>query len=106
MACGHIPSGLGNIRPGGMSVGITASHTAMKSAYLPFILAVYIPLIGRFFYEGSHVPITMGSLLVVFMMYLLLSAHRMQRTIIESLRLRFSNHGLIDPRRKKPKLLS
>jgi PAS domain S-box-containing protein len=81
---------------GGMSVGITASHTAMKSAYLPFIVAVYIPLTGRFFYEGGEVPITMGFLLAVFMVYLLLSAHRMQRTIIESLRLRFSNHGLME----------
>jgi PAS domain S-box-containing protein len=80
---------------GGMSIGITASHTALKLAYLPFIPAVYIPLIGRFFYEGGEVPITMGFLLVVFMVYLLLSAHRMQTTIIESLRLRFSNHGLM-----------
>jgi PAS domain S-box-containing protein len=81
---------------GGMSIGITASHTALKEAYLPFIPAVYIPLIGRFFYAGGDAPITMGVLLAVFMVYLLLSAHRMQTTIIESLTLRFSNHGLME----------
>lgn len=81
---------------GGMSIGITASHTALKEAYLPFIPAVYIPLIVRFFYEGGEVPITMGFLLVVFMVYLLWSANRMQATIIESLRLRFRNHGLME----------
>ena len=56
VACGHIPSGLGNIRPGGHERRNNGSHTAMKGAYLPFILAVYIPLIGRFFYEGEPSP--------------------------------------------------
>ena len=81
---------------GGMSIGITASHTAVKEAYLPFIPAVYIPLIVRFFHEGGEIPIVMGFLLVVFMVYLLWSANRMQATIIESLRLRFRNHGLME----------
>ncbi|MGO9566686.1 MAG: sensor histidine kinase, partial [Desulfomonilaceae bacterium] len=81
---------------GGMSIGITSSHTAVKEAYLPFIPAVYIPLIGRFFYEGGEVPIAMAFLLVVFMVYLLWSAHRMEMTIIESLKLRFRNHGLME----------
>jgi|GEM_PF-3536779 len=81
---------------GGMSIGITSSHTAMKAAYLPFIPAVYIPLIGRFFYVGGEVPIAMGFLLVVFMVYLLWSANRMEKTIVESLRLRFRNHRLME----------
>jgi PAS domain S-box-containing protein len=81
---------------GGMSIGITASHTALKEAYLPFIPAVYIPLIGRFFYEGGEVPVAMGLLLVVFMVYLLWSARRIRKTIIESLKLRFRNYGLME----------
>jgi len=81
---------------GGMSIGITASHNPLKAAYLPFIPAVYLPLIGRFFYEGGEVPITMGVLLAVFMVYLLWSAQRMQTTIIDSLTLRFRNHGLME----------
>jgi two-component sensor histidine kinase len=81
---------------GGMSVGITISHGAVRAAYLPFILAVYAPLIGRYVYGGDETHITMGTLLFVFMVYLIGAAGRMQAAVTESLRLRFQNQGLID----------
>lgn len=81
---------------GGMSVGITISHGAVRAAYLPFILAVYVPLIGRYAYEGDETHFTMGTLLFVFMVYLIGAAGRMQTAVTESLRLRFQNQGLID----------
>jgi len=81
---------------GGMSVGIVSSHGAMRAAYLPFILLVYVPLIGRYCYEGDEIHFTMGILLFVFMTYLVGYAIRIQATITESLKLRFQNEQLID----------
>lgn len=80
---------------GGMSVGITISHGAVRAAHLPFILLVYIPLIGRYFYEGDEIHMSMGVLLLVFMIYLIGAAKRMQNTITESLNLRFQKEELI-----------
>lgn len=81
---------------GGMSIGISISHGAIKSAHIPFILLVYLPLIGRYFYEGTHVQVTMGVLLAIFMIYLLGAAHRMHAMVMESLTLRFQNQGLVE----------
>lgn len=81
---------------GGMSIGIAISHGAIKSAHVPFIIAVYGPLICRFVYEGSETQIAMGTLLAVFMVYLIGAAGRMQASVTESLNLRFRNQGLIE----------
>ncbi|MBI5250133.1 MAG: hypothetical protein HY912_11625, partial [Desulfomonile tiedjei] len=81
---------------GGMSVGITISNGAVRAAHLPFLLSVYIPLIGRYLYEGDEIHMTMGVLLFVFMIYLIGSAKRMQETITESLNLRFQKEHLIE----------
>jgi signal transduction histidine kinase len=86
---------------GGMSIGITISHGAVAEAHLPFILAVYIPLIGRYFYEGDKIHITMGALLLIFMLYLIGAARRMLATVTESLNLRFQNQALIEVLRQE-----
>lgn len=81
---------------GGMSVGITTSHGGMREAYVPFILCVYLPLVGRYLYEGDEIHLTMGTLLLIFMVYLMGTTGRMHRTVIESLKLRFEKKALID----------
>jgi PAS domain S-box-containing protein len=81
---------------GGMSVGVTISHGAVAAAHIPFILAVYIPLIGRYLYEGDEIHITMAILLLIFMVYLIGAARRMFATITESLNLRFQKQALIE----------
>lgn len=86
---------------GGMSIGITISHGAVAEAHLPFIAAVYIPLIGRYFYEGDKIHITMGVLLLIFMLYLIGTARRMLATVTESLNLRFQNQALIEVLRQE-----
>ena len=86
---------------GGMSVGITISHSAMRSACLLFIIMVYTPLIGRYLYEGTETHVTMAVLLLVFMLYLLEAAGRINMTINDSLSLRFQNQGLIESLRRE-----
>ncbi len=86
---------------GGMSVGITISHSAVRAACLPFIIVVYVPLIGRYFYEGTETHVIMGVLLLVFMLYLLGAATRIHAAVNESLGLRFRNQGLIDILRRE-----
>ena len=81
---------------GGMSVGITISHSAMRSACLLFIIMVYTPLIGRYLYEGTETHVTMAVLLLVFMLLFLEAAGRINMTINDSLSLRFQNQGLIE----------
>lgn len=81
---------------GGMSIGIATSHGAMKEAYVPFILLVYVPLIGRYFYEGDHVHLNMAMLLLVFMIYLIGYSGRMYRTVLDALVLRSENKALVD----------
>ena len=81
---------------GGMSIGISISHSAIKSAHVPFVIAVYVPLIGRYFYEGTQAQVTMGLLLSIFMVYLLGAAHRMHAMVTESLTLRFQNQELVE----------
>lgn len=81
---------------GGMSVGITTSHGVTKEAWLPFIFLVYVPLIGRYFYEGDPIHVSMGALLFIFMLYLVGSASRMHRTVVETLRLQYEKQKLIE----------
>lgn len=81
---------------GGMSIGIVMSHGAFSSAHVPFILLVYSPLIGRYFYQGGEAQITMGILLVVFVAYLISAASRMRDLLSESLNLRFRHQGLME----------
>ncbi len=86
---------------GGMSIGIAISHGAVAEAHLPFILAVYIPLIGRYLYEGDRIHITMGILLFIFMLYLIGASRRMLATVTDSLNLRFQNQALIENLRQE-----
>lgn len=86
---------------GGMSVGITISHGAVARAHVPFIVSVYVPLIARYFYEGGEIHITMGVLLLIFMLYLLGAAKRMHATVTDSLNLRFENQTLIEGLRRE-----
>jgi PAS domain S-box-containing protein len=81
---------------GGMSIGIVISHGAISAGHVPFILLVYIPLIVRYFYEGSETQITMGILLVVFLVYLIGAASRMRDSLTESLNLRSRHKGLLE----------
>jgi PAS domain S-box-containing protein len=81
---------------GGMSVGIVISHGALSAGHVPFILLVYTPLIGRYLYEGSDTQITMGILLLVFLMYLIGAASRMRDSLTESFNLRCRHQGLLE----------
>jgi signal transduction histidine kinase len=80
---------------GGMAAGAVAVLTPRIVIFLAFFLPTLLPLIGQLVMQPSELHLTMGGVLLIFMLALLFTARRMHYTIVSSLTLRTENAGLV-----------
>ncbi|MHB1565513.1 MAG: sensor histidine kinase [Acidiferrobacter sp.] len=79
----------------GMTTAAVVSFAAVFPVALLFVVPTLLPLVLRLFFLHSRLHHAMAVLALLFLGVMLLTAHRMGRTIRMSLRLRFENHDLI-----------
>jgi PAS domain S-box-containing protein len=79
----------------GMTAGAVVSFSALWDVGLMFILLTLAPLSVRLFMEGQQIHTAMGVMSILFMSMMVLTTHRMYRTTLVTLRLRFENRGLV-----------
>lgn len=80
---------------GGMAIGAVASMSAIKPAYIGFVLPTTVPLILRFFFEGGELLVIMGVFSTVFVTGILAMATQFHVAIRESLAFRFERRDLL-----------
>ena len=80
---------------GGMAIGAVASMSAVKSAYVGFVLPTTLPLTIRFFVEGGELFVVMGVLSTIFIAGILAMAAQFHTAIRESLTVRFERRDLL-----------
>jgi PAS domain S-box-containing protein len=76
-------------------------HHMSTTAYLPVILAMLLPLSGRFLYQGDSAHVTVGVLILMYTAAMALMGNRMHAINTESLILRFENNELVDSLREQ-----
>jgi len=81
---------------GGMVAGAASVYSISKSTFFLFSLPTVLPLTARFAAEGDDIHIAMGGLLVVFVSLMTVSALRVHKTMVSTLRLRFENKNLVE----------
>ncbi|MGB6067443.1 MAG: sensor histidine kinase [Desulfomonilaceae bacterium] len=81
----------------GIASAATAIYSPLIVCYMPTILAVLVPLSGRFFYEGSgiHHPF-LGIVIMILAAALLAAGKQMNLALAESLSLRYENKDLLE----------
>lgn len=72
----------------GMSAGAVTTLSALFPAVLFFILALIFPLLWSFFSLGSEIGNMMAGMAFLFMVMVIMSAHRLNQMIIETLTMR------------------
>ena len=80
---------------GGMAIGAIASMSAIRSAYIGFVLATTVPLILRFFFGEGDLFVIMGVFSTIFIAGILTMAAQFHAAIRESLMLRFERRDLL-----------
>ena len=80
---------------GGMAAGAVAVLTPRMEVFLLFFLPALLPMIVQLLRQQDELHFTMGGVLLLFLSALLLTAHRLYRTIESSLRLRTDNTDLV-----------
>ena len=80
---------------GGMVAGSTGVHSASQGAFLAFSLPAALPIIIRFFYEGSQFHIAMGGMGVLFLTIMVFTMRRNHQIFSASIQLNLENSNLI-----------
>ncbi len=80
---------------GGMVAGATAVHAASKSVFLAYSLPTVIPIIVRFFAQGSEFHVSMGMVGVLFLAMMVMTMRRNHEVLHNSIRLQLENASLI-----------
>ena len=78
-----------------MATGAVGSYSSILKVYYAYALPVILPLVVNVFVQGGEVYIAMGLMLCLFVIIILSMARRMNKTTIDSIRLRFENTDLI-----------
>lgn len=78
----------------GMVAGAVTSLVAVRWAYPLYTIPVMLPVGVAMFFFGDHIHATMGVMVAVYVVVMLGIARRLHETVVESLRLRFSNDEL------------
>jgi PAS domain S-box-containing protein len=86
---------------GGMVAGAVGSFTAVLSAYYLFSVAALAPIIVRFFLMGSEIHIAMGTMTLLFLLIMSITALRTHRDFIALLALRYENRDLVEGLRQE-----
>ena len=79
----------------GMVAGAVTTLTPVYSAFMLFTIAVMVPLIIRFLHAGNVVHYAMAGMSFLFLIAMIAIGRQINRTIANSLNLRFENHHLI-----------
>ena len=79
----------------GMLSGAISTLSAMRGAYLVFLIPTLLPYAARLVSAGSGLHLAMGGMLVVYVAMMGMISHRLYGTVAESLRLRFENVDLL-----------
>ena len=79
---------------GGMCAGAVPYLSAVRAAYLAFLLPCVLPFAARLFVAGGMLGEVMGTLVAFYAVMMWLSARRMDQSITESLSLRFHKQRL------------
>lgn len=79
----------------GLSAGSIASLSVIKAAFFVFILPALLPPALALLSIGGKEEITVALGLFLFMGFISLNAHRMHKTLLQSLRLQFRNEQLV-----------
>ena len=80
----------------GMTAGAATLYSALRLAYAAFILPALLPFALRLILPGHELQVYMGLLVLFYAVVLLVSSKRINSTIMDSLRLRFSNDQLLE----------
>ncbi|OQX96425.1 hypothetical protein B6I21_01070 [candidate division KSB1 bacterium 4572_119] len=88
---------------GGMVAGSLGAYSVVKTAFLLFCVPASVPIMIKFFLVGEDIHLAMGGMTLLFMLVMLVTAHRMNKTIVTSLKLQFNNFSLINSLTKTKK---
>jgi len=85
---------------GGMCAGAVTSLSPQKLPIFSFLILGLLPLALRFFLQGETMAYAMGTMLLLFLLILLISAYRIHHNILQNITLRFESQ------RQKEELLA
>lgn len=80
----------------GMAAGAIPLYSALRGAYVAYMLPALLPFAVRLASDGSQLHIYMALLVMFFALVLLISSRRTHTTIVESLKLAFVNSNLLE----------
>jgi len=87
---------------GGMVAGSTVVHGARHEAFMAFSFPIVGPLLIRLFQQGDELHMAMGSMALLFLAMLIITARQNRTMIEESLQLKFDNSYLVEERLRTP----
>lgn len=79
----------------GLGAGAMSSLSAVFSVYVIFLLLTMVPLLIRLYSFGDEMHIATGTLVLLFILFILSAARRMVHTIIRSVSLRFMHDAAL-----------
>src|SRR5207249_4668726 len=81
---------------GGSGVGGMAALAPVRAAFVAYLTATFLPMIGALLAGGSLSSVATGLLLLTFWAATIVLASEIRALLVRSLKLRFENLGLID----------
>jgi len=81
---------------GGSGVGGMAALSPVRAAFIAYLTATFLPMIGQLLAEGSLSSVATGLLLLTFWVATIVLASELRAQLVRSLKLRFENLELID----------
>jgi two-component system cell cycle sensor histidine kinase/response regulator CckA len=80
---------------GGMVAGSVGVFASIMAAFYSFSIPAVLPIIVNFFYINSDIHFAMGAMAAIFWFIMLMTAKRLNREIVEFLKLKYENIDLI-----------
>jgi signal transduction histidine kinase len=79
-----------------VAASVAIAHAPITRCYVSSVLLTAVPVIGRFFYEGGEVDVTLGTIGVVFTCALLGIGRAAHKMMFDSIGLTLERNDLID----------
>lgn len=80
---------------GGMAAGAVAVLSSRLESFLAFTLPAILPLVVRLLTQHDEIHVTLGVMCIIFVLALMVTAHRLHRTTRWSLELHTANADLV-----------
>ena len=81
---------------GGMVAGAAGSFTSVLSAFFLFSIPALLPIIVRFFLMGGEIHLAMGTMALIFLLIMSLTAFQAHADYVRSLSLKYENRELVE----------